>query len=208
MYKMTHPNHQVCFVSSYHFLKCKQWDAKIYAVPNTKEELCFVYIFVSLDCQILVPSTTCKIRVLIIVVSLLLPLVVSRSGSFSIVSKARMLWKLVLLGAFVVLSAGSLVENRSHRVPRDVDSSICDFKAGAKELVNEFVNQGAAGAEAETTNIEFDRFLCKVGITRDQFYIILAGVCAAIVLCFCIKKCLCCQDTIHMIIFPILYDEF
>lgn len=147
-------------------------------------------VFVSFDCWILVPSTTCKIRVLI-VVSLLLPLVVSRSASFSSVSKTRMLWKLLLLGAVVALSAGSLVENRSHRLPRDVDSSICDFKAGAKELVNEFVNQGA-GAETQSTNIEFDRFLCKVGISRDQFYIILAGVCAAIVLCCCIKKCLFC----------------
>lgn len=100
-----------------------------------------------------------------------------------------MLWKLLVLGAVVVLSAGSLTENRSQRLPRDVDSSICDFKAGAKELVNGIINQGV---DARAENVEFDRFLCKVGITRDQFYLILAGVTAAIVLCCCIKKCLCC----------------
>lgn len=103
-----------------------------------------------------------------------------------------MLWKLLVVSAVVVFSAGSLVvENRSQRVQRDVDGSICDFKAGAKELVNGIVNQGV-DAETENANIEFDRILCKVGITRNQFFLILAGVCAAFVLCCCIKKCLCC----------------
>ncbi|KAL5289414.1 hypothetical protein ACFFRR_009514 [Megaselia abdita] len=101
-----------------------------------------------------------------------------------------MLRKILLLTAVVVLSAGSSVE-MENRFKRSVDSSICDFKAGAKELVNGIVSQGV-DTEKGDINIEFDRFLCKVGITRDQFYIILAGVCAAIVLCCCIKKCLCC----------------
>lgn len=157
-----------------------QWN-KMYAVYYNKRRIVCICCFFRLG-SLLVPSTTCKIRVF--VVSLLLPLVVTRSSS-----QSAMLWKLLILGVVVIVAAST--DNRSQRAQRDVDASICDFKAGAKELVNGIINQGVE-AEEQNVNIEFDRFLCKVGITKNEFYLILAGVCAAILLCCCIKKCLCC----------------